>query len=274
MTIAAAYLTSDGVVFGSDSTTTISSNQGVTQLFNYAQKIFEVGENSRLSVCTWGAGSLAGTSHRTLVACLADDVDLEKVSVCEAAKVFRRIVGQEYGDGSSTGVVGYLIGGWDPKTHLPECYQMIFQGKPEPDIVPFTVGQASFFGNPEFFSRVFHGWDNRLPGRILEELKKAGLGVDDIKLEQAFNEAFGKAVAPLQAGGFRDLPIREAIDFIHMYLHITIKAFKFRFGPPICGGPIEIAFISTDRKFRWALHKEFHRAIYEQEALHKWASLR
>ncbi len=74
------------------------------------------------------------------------------------------------------------------------------------------------------------------------------------------------AVSPLLAAGFTDLPIREAIDFIHTYLHITIKAFKFRYGPPICGGPIEIGFISTDRMFRWAIHKDFRRAIYEQKS--------
>jgi hypothetical protein len=92
------------------------------------------------------------------------------------------------------------------------------------------------------------------------------LGVQEEELNKAFEKAFNKAVAPLLAAGFRDLPIREAIDFVHTYLHITVKAFKFRFGPPICGGPIEISFISTDRKFRWVLHKDFARAIYEQEA--------
>jgi hypothetical protein len=99
----------------------------------------------------------------------------------------------------------------------------------------------------------------------LAELKKGGLGIKDEQLEQVFNRAFQSAVAPLAAVGFPDLPIREAIDFIHTYLHITIKGFKFRVGPPICGGPIEIAFISTDRPFRWVCHKGFERAIYEQE---------
>jgi len=266
MTIAAAYLTSEGIVFGTDSTTTISNQQGVTQLFNYAQKIFEVGENSRLGICTWGSGSLAGVSHRTVIAKLADELDLKKVKVRDAANVFRKIVIDKYQDGKNIGFVGYLLGGWDPETHFPECYKLIFDGanisKPE----PFVIGQANFFGNPEFFSRVFHGFDNRIPGNLLYELKKMKLGIEEDKLEKALNGAFVKAVAPLAAIGFRDLPVREAIDFVHMYLHVTIKAFKFRFGPPVCGGPIEIAFISTDRKFRWVLHKEFARAIYEQEA--------
>jgi len=92
MTIAAAYLTSEGVVFGTDSTTTVSTQRGVSQILNYAQKIFEVGKQSRFGVCTWGAGSIKGVSHRTFVARLADKLDLEKAKVREAADTFMNIV--------------------------------------------------------------------------------------------------------------------------------------------------------------------------------------
>lgn len=267
MTIAAAYLTSEGIVFGTDSTTTISTPHGVAQLFNYAQKIFEVGENSRFGVATWGAGSLQGVSHRTLIAKLAHEADLEKLKVRDAANLFKKIITEKYTDGKNIGGLGYLLGGWDPDTHLPECYRIVFDiQEPQPEWIPLNVGDAMFFGYPDFFSRVFYGYDSNLPGRILDELRKMELGIEESKIKDAFQKAFEKAVAPLAAAGFRDLPIREAIDFVYTYLHITVKAFKFRFGPPICGGPIEIAFISTDRKFRWVLHKDFARAIYEQEA--------
>lgn len=267
MTIAAAYLTSEGIVFGADSTTTVISqkNHGVVQLLNYAQKIFEVGENSRLALCTWGAGSIGSVSHRTLVAKLANELDLSKVKVRDAAEAFIRIVSKEYGDGKSTGYVGYVLGGWDPDTHIPECYQFGYDVSTPPVLNAFTIGQASFFGCPEFFARVFYGFDSRLPENILVELKKMNLGVSDDVLSKSFQQAFINASDPLRAIGFADLPIREAIDHVHTYLHITIKGFKFRFGPPLCGGPIEIAFISSDRKFRWAVHKDFTRAIYEQE---------
>jgi len=265
MTIAAGYLTSEGIVFGTDSTTTISTKKGVAQLFNYAQKIFEVGENSRFGVCTWGGGSVQGVSHRTLIARLADKLDLKTTKVREAVDTFKEIVSQVYENGTKTAFVGYLLGGWDPDEHVPECYQLTFDSKTKGNVEQFSIGEGRFLGCPEFFSRVFHGFDSKLPSRILNELKKVELGVPEKEVEKAFNEAYQKAVIPLAAIGFADLPIREAIDFVHTYLHITIKAFKFRFGPPICGGPIEIAFVSTDRKFRWVLHKEFDRAIYEQE---------
>ena len=59
------------------------------------------------------------------------------------------------------------------------------------------------------------------------------------------------------------LPIRDAIDFTHACIMSTIKAFKFSGLSPICGGPIEIAVITTDRKFRWVKHKQWDTAIAE-----------
>lgn len=81
-----------------------------------------------------------------------------------------------------------------------------------------------------------------------------------------FQQAFENAAAPLVAAGHRDLPIREAIDFVYSYLHITVKAMKFSFGAPITGGPIEVGFVSTDRRFRWVRHKSFLSAMLEEEA--------
>ena len=92
MTIAAAYLTSEGVVLGADSTTTISAPTSgteagpVVQILNHAQKIFEVGApgQGNFGVCTWGAGRLETMSHRTLFARLSDQLD--KGTTVEQAK--------------------------------------------------------------------------------------------------------------------------------------------------------------------------------------------
>ena len=77
MTIAACYLSSEGVVLGTDSTSTayVSSpdgSEGSIHHLDYAQKVFEVGENSTLGICVWGMGAIGDVSHRTLIACFAD----------------------------------------------------------------------------------------------------------------------------------------------------------------------------------------------------------
>ena len=88
---------------------------------------------------------------------------------------------------------------------------------------------------------------------------------DVSNFDALYQAAFTKVSQPLVTAGFQDLPIREAIDFLYTYIHITIKAEKFKFGAPTCGGPIEVGFISTDRTFRWVKHKPFYSAIEEEE---------
>lgn len=266
MTIAAAYLVSDGVVLGADSSTTVQiftpQGAGVVQLLTHSQKVFEVGQNSRLGLCTWGAGSIGENSHRTIAALLADKLNSE-FTIQDAAKELVSIV-EPLVKEAKIDFVGYYLGGWNPGSHKPDCYR-IEVNKDESKIEPLSLGLCSFSGNPIFFARVFRGYDMRLKDNLKRELKQAL--VDSVKetFDDIFNNAFEKAAASLITAGFKDLPIREAIDFLYSYLHITLKAEKFKFGPPSCGGPIEVGFISTDRSFRWVRHKPFSSAIIEQE---------
>ena len=73
MTIAACYVSPEGVVLGADSTSTYGNPNG-PHYYNHAQKLFQIGENSTLGMVTWGLGGLATRSHRMLMALLADDL--------------------------------------------------------------------------------------------------------------------------------------------------------------------------------------------------------
>ena len=41
------------------------------------QKIFEIGDDSRFGLCTWGNGKVGETSHRTIAALAGDRVKLD-----------------------------------------------------------------------------------------------------------------------------------------------------------------------------------------------------
>jgi len=64
--------------------------------------------------------------------------------------------------------------------------------------------------------------------------------------------------------------MRDAIDFVHSCISSTIKTLKFSHLSQTCGGPIEIAVITTDRDFRWVRHKEWDAAIKEGYASWKF----
>lgn len=266
MTIAAAYLVSDGIVFGADSSTTIqvSTQQGagVVQLLTHSQKVFEVGSNSRFGVCTWGAGSIGKISHRTIIARLADKVD-DKMTIQNAAEKLVNIAEPEVKK-AEVDFVGYYLGGWNPQSREPACVHIEIR-KDKSKVTPLGLGLCSFSGNASFFSRVFRGYDQQLPDSLRSKLKSSLPSDIQKDFDKIFKKAFDEVSASLVTAGFQDLPIREAIDFIYSYLHITVKAEKFKYGPPSCGGPIEVGFISTDRPFRWVRHKPFSSAIIEQE---------
>ena len=67
-----------------------------------------------------------------------------------------------------------------------------------------------------------------------------------------------------------DLPLREALDWIYASIYTTIKAMKFSHLAPVCGGPIEIAVVSSDRPFRWVRHKRLGEAIAAHETREDW----
>ena len=266
MTIAAAYLVSEGVVLGADSSSSVMiqtpQGPGVGQVLRHAQKLFEVGKigkASRMGLCTWGAGGFREVSHRTLFARLSDWMK-EDTSIEQASRHLAKLVQEVKGEG-----VGYYLGGWDPGFHQPACYK-IELSKDKELVEPLKMGMCSFSGQPQFFMRVFHGYDPVLIERLREGIKDR-LPDGEIKNNFGgyFNEAFGDLKGMFVNKGYQDLPIREAIDFVYSYLHITVKALKFMFGAPTCGGPIEVAFISTDRSFRWVRHKSFGSAMLEEE---------
>jgi hypothetical protein len=274
MTIAAAYLTSEGVVLGADSATTVSVKPpgqpaSVMQVLTHAQKLFEVGEKDqgRFGVCTWGSGTVAGVSHRTIVARLADNLT-DETDVKNAAEALIEVVKEAANaSGGGCGDVGYFIGGTNIGGHVPECFQVNIPASGDPTMKQLEIGQGMFSGAPAFFTRAFRGYDQALPGRIADELKRRLEPVPD-GFDKMFGEAFAEASKPLVAAGLGDLPIREAIDYVHTYLHITVKAYKFMFGVPVCGGPIEVAFVTTDRRFRWVCHKSFDSAVREEEVFY------
>ena len=91
MTIAACYVSPEGVVFGADSTSSINVG-GDEHYFNHAQKIFEIGERADLAVVTWGLGNLRSLSYRTIFAVLGDSIGgAESVEVA-AAQLRSRIL--------------------------------------------------------------------------------------------------------------------------------------------------------------------------------------
>jgi hypothetical protein len=111
-------------------------------------------------------------------------------------------------------------------------------------------GNIKFWGCPNLMDRLIIGLDFEVYKSILASGKWNGSPKDLLE-----------AIKPNRLAQPRGLPIREAVDWVHASIYTTIKGMKFSHLDPVCGGPVEVAVITTDRLFRWVRHKRFDAAI-------------
>lgn len=294
VTIAMCYVAPEGVVLGADSTASATPGAGQFHVFNHNQKLFEIGEGSSLGLLTWGLGGLPNLSFRTLAAQLSDALDKKPAkSVQDVAARWAALVWGSYfallkdpiaraqqlnakhpHDPSAAPPVaeartadeereldqlmgdfylGFCVAGHCAPDREPQAYTVALcpTDKSAPTPVRVPNGPA-FWGAPNFIIRSIIGFDTRLVPELMHSGKWKGSEQELVGALSAFN----LGVPP-------NLPIRDAIDFVYSSIHQTIKALKFSSLNQICGGPIEIAVITTDRKFRWVRHKDWQAAILE-----------
>jgi hypothetical protein len=286
MTIASCLVLPEGVVFGVDSTTSMDMEYGYHYL-NHNQKLFEVGEDSSLAIMTWGLSGFRDTSYRTLIALLSDRFnETPPSSVRDAAASWSSIIWDAYRDTFKAELerikeleakqavnaasvsderseeeddeykgylenlrVGFCIGSYCERDRKPEAFWFEVGPTQRSPSNAYQVQTEKFWGQPNVFLRLFDGFDFRTRQGIIESPFWKGSERDlDALLEK---EAF---VAP-------QMTIRDGIDFVHFSIYATIKALKFSTKGQVCGGPIELAVITTDRKFRWVRHKAWDSAV-------------
>ena len=293
MTIAVCYVSPEGVVFGADSTSTWTpSANHALHFFNHGQKIFEIGDGSTLALVTWGLGGLATGSHRFEAALLSDSLVANPPASVE--DVARRFIDQFWpkyqscfgalaqrhadlstkpppGDPSPAArsqaedaelkeilqralslKVGFCVGGYLLSDRVPTAYEIQFDilgTKP----LPRSLGShaAMFWGVPNMIHRLTFGIDTQLFDQIARSSKWTGTDQDLLDIVRPFR----LPTAPL--------PVRDAVDYVYTCIHSTIRALKFSTIPQVCGGPVEVAVVTVDRKFRWVKHKPLSSAIHD-----------
>lgn len=290
MTIAACYLSSEAVVFGADSTTTFRLPAPPGQVpyerhYNYAQKIFEIGEPSTLGVVIWGLASLPNLSYRTLFAQFADHLrdtpqlpDMNAVAgdwgqffwqtysaaIAPTIQRAQQLAGQaQRTPDEETELLaivngfsgGFCLGGNLAHTRQPAAYEILYGPLLNASAVtPLQVGDLKLWGAPNVMERILFGVDQELVNLILNSGHWTGTPADLLGLIQS------RSMLPRTL-----LPLRDAIDWVFTSVYTTIKAMKFSQVPLTCGGPVEVAAITADRNFRWVRHKPLDAAIEQRD---------
>lgn len=274
-------------MLGTDSTSTIPFVYQEPHYHDHEQKLFEVGRpGSTVALATWGLGRLGEISHRTLAARLGKAHEntpfatmkdmaehLAKALWTQMETAFgpeiKRLHDlrdksqpgdpnsltpdewEELDAGYQTFRVGYFLAGRVTDADNCEAYEIDYNVLkralgPE-QIAPET---PAFRGVPIIMERLVLGHDTHLAMRVLSSGKWTGSPKDLWDVLRASDYCVRPHL----------LPLRDAIDWIHTVIHTTIRANKFS-GNHHCGGPVELAVVTTDRPFRWVCHKPLDAAI-------------
>ena len=246
MTIAACYVSDEGVVFGADSTTTYSTApSGTARHLNNAQKIFEIGEmGSTLGLVTWGLGGFPTISYRQMVAELSDDLlENPPSSVQEVADRWLYMAWHRYSTLLAAPIadfqalkakspsspnehmellrqygnlfVGFCIGGHVERNRRPEAYGVLLG----PDLtVPLPAFELAryrplFWGVPNLIQRLLYGIDEQIFARIAASPLWTG---NEDQLQDLVDP--NVLSMPVQ------VPLRDAVDWIYSSIFVTIKA--------------------------------------------------
>lgn len=264
MTIAILLPTPEGIVLGTDSTVTISQGGNVAQLYNSAQKIFEIGPplNGRFvagrcfsgGVAFYNAGSFGPVSWRTVV----NDFYRERVRVQPELDnppvEFLAYAQAKWAAMQASGVVpttnpipdaGFLFATVSKNSGFVRGARVELQ---KATTEPAALSSIQIGGNFDVVSRLLLGYDNALASNL------SAAGFDMVKF-QAIAQQFRAMPETTH------LPLRDAIDFVHFLAYSAIKLHRYRGGPAVIGGAIEIAAITPDRGFRWIVHKQLRDSI-------------
>ena len=269
MTIAISMKVNDGVVLAADSATTIMGRDpqgrtGVINIYNTANKIFNLRKGLPIGAITWGTGSIGQASISTLAKDfrkLIINNDEWKIypksyTIKEVAEKFKKFIFEEhykkeFQSWPEKPFLGFMIVGYSAGEPLAEEWKMdIMNGECKgPYLIrkPDEVG-ITWNGETEAITRLYLGFGNRLPA----VLKEYGLKDEDVQkiMKMCRNKLTVPMVTP-------PMPIQNAIDLAEFLVETTIYFSKFAPGAPTVGGPIEIAAITKHEGFKWIKRKHY-----------------
>ncbi len=269
MTIAISIKVNDGIVLAADSAATIMGQDsqgktGVINIYNTANKIFNLRKGLPIGAITWGAGSIGYASISTLVKDFrklityddnwkikTDSYKIEEIAEKFKEFIFEKHYKEEFKSWPEKPFLGFMIVGYSYGEPLAEEWMIEIQnGKCKgPYLVrkPNEVG-ITWNGETEAITRLYLGFGTGLP-IILKEY-----GLKDVDVENIIKLCRQKLTISLV---IPPMPIQDAIDLAEFLVKTTIYFFKFAPGAPTVGGPIEIAAITKHEGFKWIKRKHY-----------------
>ncbi|MBI4829827.1 MAG: hypothetical protein HY804_13685 [Nitrospinae bacterium] len=268
MTIAICLSVNDGVVLASDSASTLSDKTGVLNVYNNADKIFNLYKGLPVGAVTWGAGSIGRSSISTLMKDLRrrftsssdpkwklDKPSYEMRGIAEKVKnyFYDELYCPEFESWPEKPSLGFIVTGYSANKTSDESYLIEINSGICSGVNPVRENHAQgiiWRGQPEAINRLLLGHSGDFP-----QILSAKLGVPEDQIAVVMNIITEGLQAPLLIS---PMPVQDAIDLARFLVDVTINYLRFSPGAPTVAGPIEIAAITKHEGFKWIQRKHYY----------------
>lgn len=269
MTIAITLKVNDGLVLAADSASTVVAVDGtgkpaVINIYNHANKIFNLIKGEPIGAVTWGGGNIGSASVSTLMKDFRQELvskrnrSQQRPSIEEVAQYAKQFFFEEhyrkqYNELQPMSEIGILIVGYSDNARLAEEYELTIQS---PDIClgPRLIRRAeecgaTWYGQGEPITRLVLGYSN-----MLQEVLTSDLNVPQDQIDPVMQLLQQKLQAPLISPA---MPIQDAIDLAEFLAGVAVNFARFMPWPQKVGGPIEVAAITKHEGFKWIRRKHY-----------------
>lgn len=276
-TIALVVKVNDGYVLASDSATTFATlspagEVTVQNIYNNANKIFNLYKGLPISVLTWGLGNIGPASISTLTKDLRarlsgetdDALEPGSYTMAEVAEQVKTFFYDEHyepmttaakANGETVAALGLSVAGYGAGKDQPEIFELALSadGCTGPTEILAAEPGAAWWGQFEAITRLLNGISAYTPQALIN------LGV--AKTEAKAVTLAQDLVNEVRVGIVGEaMPIQDAIDLAEFLVRVTIGFVRFCPGHPTVGGPIEIAAVTKHEGFRWVQRKHYYDA--------------
>lgn len=246
--------------------TDLSGNTGIFNVYNNANKVFNLRKGLPLGAMTYGVGNIGAASISTLTKdfrALSETIgspyaiDSGNYTIQDVGDKLRAFMFAEYqrvyGVGPfPTNITGFVVGGYSESAPLPEVYEFTLengQASPLTCTRAQGIGGILAYAQTEAVGRLIYG----MPSQMADVLG-SNLGVPQAQIVPTMQVMLQAFTTPLWADA---MPIQDAIELADFLIDLTIRYSRFSPGTATVGGPVEIAAITKYERFKWIRRKHY-----------------
>lgn len=269
MTVCVAVKVHDCIVFAADSATSLSAtdasgNQVIINIYENANKVFNLHKGLPICAMTAGIGNFGPSSISTMSKDLrrlfmSQDADWmlnpQKYTLEEVAQKARRYFFDKRFmaiDPAPQGTFDYWIGGYSSDAELGEIWRIQIQnGNCENPVCVASPSQTTieWGGQPEAINRLLLGYGQALPQALLDA------GLDPNNLDGLLRHIVQRSQANVLSDA---MPVIDAIKLAEFLVDTTKKFVQFLPGGNTVGGAVDVATVTKHEGFKWISRKHFY----------------